>query len=94
VFFNRSVKISDLAALKGRESEHSSEAAKSLIFTDQFFTPLNYKIRVKPMMLENGHNDRCKKWSIRLVNSPQMIQTITQPKNNLRCKPKIGPFKT
>jgi hypothetical protein len=39
IVFYRSVKISDLAALKDRENKHSSEAAKSLILTDQVFTP-------------------------------------------------------
>jgi hypothetical protein len=37
LFINRSVKISDLAAMKNQENQHSTKAARSLILTDQVF---------------------------------------------------------
>jgi len=44
LFLNRSVKSLNLAALKDRDNQHSTKAARLRLLTDQFFTLLKRKI--------------------------------------------------
>jgi hypothetical protein len=51
LFLNRSVKSLNLAALKDRDNQHSTKAARLRLLTDQFFTLLKRKIFDKLLAL-------------------------------------------